>query len=151
MGMTTRLFSRFLCGIGMAMAASTSVQADDRHDVVDALRAMFAAAGRDDLAGFHRATCQDFYAFDDGKRFSGDALMALIGKYHASGYVFVWNVTEPEVHVSGDVAWVTYVDRGSITNAGGKKDAVWLESAVVDRLGKGWCVAFLHSTVVKGG
>ena len=66
-----------------------------------------------------------------GKRFDGDALMELIKTAHAAGKVYVWNVTEPEVHIEGDIAWITYVNRGSIQDASGTKSMNWLESAVL--------------------
>jgi ketosteroid isomerase-like protein len=109
---------------------------------------MFAAAAADDLARFRAVTTPDFYAFDGGGRFIGDALMDLIKSAHAAGKVYVWTVNEPEVRIQGDVAWITYVNRGSIKDASGTKDLSWLESAVLRKENGTWRIQFFHSTRV---
>jgi hypothetical protein len=40
--------------------------------------------------------------------------MNLIKALHAEGKRFEWNVTEREVHISGNMAWIAYVNKGSI-------------------------------------
>jgi ketosteroid isomerase-like protein len=107
---------------------------------------MYAAATNDDLAQFNTVAAADFYAFDGGKRFSGDSLMELIKNLHAAGNIYVWTVTEPEVHVAGDIAWITYVNRGSVQDKSGKKDLAWLESAVLKKDAGTWRIHFFHST-----
>jgi ketosteroid isomerase-like protein len=72
--------------------------------------------------------------------------MDLIKSAHAAGKVYVWTVNEPEVHVSGDMAWITYVNRGSIKDASGTKDVTWLESAVLQKEKGAWRIHFFHST-----
>lgn len=127
----------------------SATSGNDEATVVDTMHSMFAAYTHDDLGQFHHVACPDFYAFDQGKSFPGDTLFELIKKYHAQGNVFVWQVTEPKVHVDGNMAWITYVNRGSFADASGKKmDVSWLESAVLSRTADAWCVRFLHSTKV---
>lgn len=120
----------------------------DQGQVVDAMRTMYVAATQDDLALFHSVTAPGFYAYDLGKRFTGDELMALIRSRHAAGVVYVWRVTEPEVHIDGITAWITYVNRGSITDVSGTKDVTWLESAVLRKEKDNWRIQFFHSTRV---
>lgn len=36
---------------------------------------------------------------------------------HAAGKRYEWNVTEPDVHISGNTAWIAYANKGSITDA----------------------------------
>ena len=128
------------------MCAQTTA---DQSAIVDTLRSMFAAAKADDLPAFHAVTTQDFYAYDNGKRFEADELMNLIRDFHAKGYVFVWSVTDPQVHTGCNVAWVTYVNRGSIKPPqGAATETSWLESAVMAHEQSGWKVRFLHSTRV---
>jgi ketosteroid isomerase-like protein len=116
--------------------------------VVEAMTTMYAAATADDLTKFNTVASPAFYAFDGGERFTGDALMALISRLHAAGSVHVWRVTEPEVHVQGDLAWITYVNRGSIQDASGTKPVMWLESAVLGKEDGRWRIRFFHSTRV---
>lgn len=118
----------------------------DQDSIVDAMRTMYVALGQDDVALFRSVTAPDFFTYDGGKRFTGDELLALIKSRHDAGVVFVWNVTEPDVRVDGRTAWVTYVNRGSVTDAAGKKDVVWLESAVLRKEAGTWRIQFFHST-----
>lgn len=120
----------------------------DHTQVVAALETMYAAFTTDDPAKFRTVAASDFYAFDGGKRFTGDSLMELIKGLHAAGKVYVWRVTDPEVHIHGDMAWMTFVNRGSIRDATGTKDATWLESAALRREATGWRIQFFHSTRV---
>jgi quercetin dioxygenase-like cupin family protein len=126
-----------------------SMANDPAHDhdaIVDAMRTLYVALGKDDVALFRSVTARDFFTYDGGKRFTGDELLALIKSRHDAGVVFVWNITEPDVRVDGRTAWITYVNRGSVTDAAGKKDVVWLESAVLRKDDGAWHVQFFHST-----
>jgi ketosteroid isomerase-like protein len=117
-------------------------------NVVDTVKAVFVAAGADDLDKFHEVTTKDFYAYDNGARFDGDALMQAIKKQHEAGYVYEWNVTQPQVHVAGDVAWITYINEGSVKNASGTQQVTWLESMVLEKKGGRWRIHFVHSSRV---
>ncbi len=61
----------------------------DQEQVVDAMRTMYVAATNDDLALFHSVAAPGFYAYDLGKRFAGDELMALIRSRHEAGVVYM--------------------------------------------------------------
>ena len=74
--------------------------------------------------------------------------MALIKAQHEAGKRYVWNVTEPDVHIMGKTAWIAYVNQGSITDASGTKKQIWLESAFLQRQGGAWKIVFMHSTRV---
>lgn len=135
-----------------AVAASpdrfTVLLDDPQVRVVDAMRTMYVAATNDDLALFHTVAAPGFYAYDAGRRFAGDELMAFIRSRHEAGVVYVWRVTEPEVRIDGGTAWITYVNRGSITDVSGAKDVTWLESAVLRKEKDVWRIQFFHSTRV---
>jgi quercetin dioxygenase-like cupin family protein/ketosteroid isomerase-like protein len=120
--------------------------APDKDAVVDAMRTMYVALEKDDVALFRSVTAPDFFTYDGGKRFTGDELTTLIKSRHDTGVVYVWQVTEPDVRIEGDMAWITYVNRGSITDAAGTKDVGWLESAVLRRESGRWRIQFFHST-----
>ena len=110
------------------------------------VKQIFVAARSDDLARFTENTTPDFYAYDGGKRFDGQSLMALIKQAHAAGKHYEWNVTDPEVHVACNVAWVTYVNKGSVEDGAGRQDVTWLESVILDHANAHWRAHFLHST-----
>lgn len=120
----------------------------DQGQVIDAIRTMYAAATADDLDRFHTVASPQFYAFDGGKRYDGDALMAMVKELHASGKVFVWTVTEPEVHITCDSGWISYVNRGSMKDDAGEHPLTWLESAFLQKESGTWRIRFFHSTRV---
>jgi ketosteroid isomerase-like protein len=130
----------------MAGAAQSESPTADHVQVTEAIRSFFAAATADDLEKLHAVTSPDFYAFDAGGRFTRDALMDMVKAAHAAGKVYVWTVNEPDAHISGDMAWITYVNRGSIKDASGTKDVTWLESAVLQKEKGAWRIRFFHST-----
>ena len=133
----------------VAIPAHAETSITDEAQIVAAMRAMFIAATNDDLAYFNTIAAPDFYAFDGGKQFTGESLMRLIKELHADGSVYVWTVTDPEVHVSGDIAWITYVNRGTVMNKKGSKKRIWLESAVLRKDSGKWLIHFFHSTPVQ--
>jgi ketosteroid isomerase-like protein len=132
--------------IGADAADQTDQTAADKTQVTEVVRAMFAALAANDLDKFRAVTAPDFYAFDVGKRFTRDALIDLIKTAQAAGNVYVWTVNEPEVHISGDIAWITYVNKGSVKDSSGTTDMTWLESAVLRKEKGIWRIHFFHST-----
>lgn len=140
---TTLLLAATLCG---AARADSTMDVSEQEKTIEAVRQMFIALASDDIAQFRAVTAPDFYAFDVGKRFTGDELMQLVKEAHAAGTIFVWEVTEPRAHVDRQMAWMTWVNRGSIENAAGKKTLTWLESAALHKSDGAWRIHFLHST-----
>lgn len=113
------------------------------------MRTMYAAATTDNLAKFHIIATPDFYAFDGGKRFTGDALMNMVKGLHAQGYTFVWTVTDPHVETDCHLAWITYTNHGSIqVKAAAPQPTTWLESAALEKQKGTWRIRFFHSTRV---
>jgi Domain of unknown function (DUF4440) len=120
----------------------------DQKQVVDTVSTIFTAARADDVAKFDSVIASDFYIFDGGARFNGDSIMALIKAQHAAGKRYEWNVTEPDVHISGNTAWIAYVNKGSISDASGSVNQNWLESAFLEKQLGTWKIVFMHSTRV---
>src|SRR5258707_1866689 len=84
----------------------------DQTQIVDTVKTIFAAAMTDDVTILNTVIAPDFYIYDGGTRFNGDGIIALIKAQHAAGKRFEWNVTEPDVHISGNTAWIAYVNKG---------------------------------------
>jgi ketosteroid isomerase-like protein len=137
----------FLFGSAVTRAQQKVLTAD-QIQVVNAVTAIFDAATHDDLGKFHSVVEPGFYIFDAGARFDGESIMNLIKAEHARGKRYEWNVTEPDVHLSGDTAWIAYVNKGNVTDASGTVSQRWLESAFLQREGGVWKIAFMHSTRV---
>lgn len=126
--------------------ASCPAPAKAMADVSQTMRDMYAALQTDDLAAWRGVTTPDFFSYDVGQRFDGDALLNLIKQRHAEGVVFEWAVNDPQVEVTCDMALVTYVNTGSATQAGVKRELSWLESATLKHDGQRWRIRFFHST-----
>lgn len=122
--------------------------AAEQAQLVEVVRSMFAALAAEDIPKLRTVIAPDFYAFEAGGRITGDALIDLIKKAHASGKVYAWTVNEPEVHIDGSTAWITYVNRGSIKDAAETKNVTWLESVILQKDKGTWHIQFLHSTRV---
>jgi ketosteroid isomerase-like protein len=118
----------------------------DQAQIVDTVSTIFTAALTDDVAKFDSVIAPDFYIFDGGARFDGDSIMAFIKAQHLAGKRYEWNVTEPDVHISGKTAWVAYVNKGRITDASGTVSQNWLESAFLQKQAGTWKIVFMHST-----
>jgi ketosteroid isomerase-like protein len=118
------------------------------QEVIDTVRTTFAAALTDDLAKFDSVIAPNFYMFDGGIRFNGDSIMTVVKAQHAKGKRYEWNVTEPDVHISGDTAWIAYINKGSISDSSGTTQLTWLESAFLEKQAGNWKIVFLHSTRV---
>src|SRR5260370_9796223 len=117
-----------------------------QSQIADTVSTIFAAARTDDVAKFDSVIASDFYIFDGGARFNGDAIMTVIKAQHAAGKRYEWNVTEPDVHISGDTAWIAYVNKGSISDGSGTVNQNWLESAFLEKQAGTWKIVFMHNT-----
>ena len=148
---------RIVLGVTFALIFSTIVSTaraqqksltPDQQQVVDTVSTVFTAARADDVAKFDSVIASDFYIFDGGARFNGNSIMTLIKAQHAAGKHYEWNVTEPDVHISGNSAWIAYVNKGSITDASGTVNQNWLESAFLEKQAGVWKIVFMHTTRV---
>jgi len=137
----------FSPNVTIARAQQKSITSDQKQ-VVDAVSTIFTAARADDVAKFDSVIALGFYIFDGGARFNGDTIMAFIKAQHAAGKRYQWNVTEPEVHINGNAAWIAYVNKGSISDASGTVNQNWLESAFLEKQAGIWKIVFMHSTRV---
>jgi ketosteroid isomerase-like protein len=133
--------------ISMASAQKDSAMSD-QEQIVKAVNMVFAALRADDRQELDSVVTPDFYIFDGGVRFNADSLMTLIKGLHAAGKRYEWNVTDPDVHVSGNTAWIAYVNQGRISDASGSANQQWLESAFLEKQAGVWKIVFMHSTRV---
>ena len=108
----------FSPNVSTARAPQKSLTSDQKQ-VVDTVNTIFSAASTEDIAKLESVTAPDFYIFANGMRFNGDALMAAIKALHAAGKRTDEHVTEPNIHITGNTAWIAYVNKGSITDASG--------------------------------
>ena len=138
----------------MLSASISTARAQQKHltaeqtQIADTVSTIFIAARADDITKFDSVIASDFYIFDGGARFNGNSIMSFIKAQHVAGKRYEWNVTEPDVHISGNTAWIAYINRGSITDASGTINQNWLESAFLQKQAGVWKIVFMHSTRV---
>ena len=123
--------------------------APDRQVIADTVQAMFDAAAVDDTAKLATILAPGFYTFDVGTRYDARTFQEAIRDFHRSGKRIAWQVTSPDVHVSCDTAWITYVNKGKLTASGTSTPRIWLESAQLVYTNGAWRVAFLESAPVS--
>ena len=134
--------------VNLANASAQKFLTADQVQIVDTVKTIFAAAQTDDVAMLNTVVAPDFYIYDGGARFNAEGILALVNAQYAAGKRFEWNITEPDVHISGNTAWIAYVNEGSITDAPGTANQKWLESAFLEKQAGAWKVVFMHSTRV---
>jgi hypothetical protein len=114
--------------------------------IADTMRAMFAALAADDDRRLRAILTEDFYAFDGGHRLSADDLISYVKSKHAAGTTFIWSVNDAHTHIEGHLASITYINRGSISDASGRVPMVWLEAAILRFQNGRWLIEFVDST-----
>jgi ketosteroid isomerase-like protein len=126
-----------------------SMKADsEEQQIVAVVTGIMHALSTEDTAQFDALTSPDFYIFDGGNRFNGHALMDVIKRLHAAGKHFEWSVTDADVHIDGDTAWIAYVNKGSVADASGTSAQNWLESGFFRKRDGNWKAVFMQSTRV---
>ena len=146
--LVTVAFALTISARGSIHEAGHESSTAEQRQIVEIISTIFNALLTRDVAKFDSVIAPDFYIFEGGSRFSRKALMDLVKAQHAAGKRYEWNVTEPDVHISGDTAWIAYVNKGSITDSSGTINQQWLESAFLQKQGAIWKVVFMHSTRV---
>ena len=131
--LATVIFSLIFSANASTARAQQKRLTSEQSQIVDTVSTIFVAASADDTAKFDSVIASDFYIFDGGARFNGDTIMAFIKAQHAAGKRYEWKVTEPDVHISGNTAWIAYVNQGSITDASGTTNQKWVESAFLEK------------------
>src|SRR5258708_39462470 len=116
--LVTIVFAVFSANISTAGTQARLLTADQTQ-IVNTVSAMFTPARTDDVVKFDSVIASDFYIFDGGVRFNGDAVMAFIKAQHAAGKRYEWNVTEPDVRIIGNTACIAYFNQASITDPSG--------------------------------
>lgn len=131
-----------------AARAQREALTNEQTQIVDTVNTIFTAIQTDDAAKLNSVISPEFYIFDGGKRFNAEQVMAIFKVQHVAGKRYEWNVTEPDIHISGNTAWIAYVNDGSISDASGTVHQQWLESGFFEKQAGTWKVVFMQSTRV---
>lgn len=129
-------------------AAGPAVASEaDAAAIKATLAALFDAFRNDDAPKFRSVIAPGFTSFDGGARFDGEALMDLIAAKHTEGWIFDWNLREPDIRQHGEAAWAAFVNEGFVQDPAGKRTQVtWQESAFLRKHEGRWLIEFFHSS-----
>ena len=119
--------------------------AADVENIDAVVRGFYDALSRDDLNGFARVTTSNFYSFDGGQRYAGNALAELVRDTHARGVQLNWTIGPIDTHSGCDMAWAAWENVGSVGTIAELKPVRWLESAVLVKRDGRWKIDFFHS------
>lgn len=150
--LVTRRFAAALFTTLLTVTTPVTARASDadRAGIRQTLATMFDALRMDDLEKFRSIVAPEFASFDGGTRFTGDELIQLIKEQHAKGWLYEWNIPEPEIRLHGETAFTSWVNSGFVQDPAGQRTAVtWLESAFLRRHEGRWLVSFFHSSRTK--
>lgn len=142
------LATMMACPAAMARQTRPCTASDaDKPAIAAAVRNLFAAAEKDDVAAFDALLAPGYFMYDGGRRFDGDAILTkLLMEKQKQGYTWVWSVQDPQIEVDCTTAWIAYVNEGSLTAPDGKKqDLTWLESAFLEKRNGHWLLRFAQS------
>lgn len=136
-----------LTAAGLALAFASAASAAEDAGPLAAVKAFFAAAAIDDEPGFAAVAAPGFEAYDNGEVYRGMSLLKAVEGFHRAGVKIVWSVQDAQADTHGDVAFVRWINRGSIDMGKGQgpQAVTWLESAWLQRIDGVWRVEFLHS------
>ena len=155
--MTSRSFSVFVALVPLVFTMAVSAQMSapstmalrpESSKIARTIQDMFSAAERADVEAFDKVTEPNTVFLEGGKQMGRDAIFALVTAHPPGGMKMQWSVTEPDVHVTGNTAWISYIDQGLLTNDNTVKHLTWLESAVLEKAGARWRIVLFHSTLV---
>jgi ketosteroid isomerase-like protein len=148
-----RIGTNIVAHFGRASAAKVltnertqKVLTNEQTQIVDTVDTIFTALQTDDADKLNSVIAPGFYIFDGGKRFNAEQVMAIFKAQHLAGKRYEWNVTD--IHISGNTAWIAYVNDGSISDASGRMHQQWLESGFLEKQAGTWKVVFMQSTRV---
>jgi hypothetical protein len=132
-----------------AHARSCQSSGQDAALIDRAIRSFFDALAKDDQAAFQRTVTPDFYAFEIGRKLTGNELFQAVADSHRSGRVINWSIGPVATRSHCDLAWAAWDNIGSAGVPPKIAPRRWMESAVLRRSPTGWRLEFLHSTVVS--
>jgi hypothetical protein len=129
----------------MAHAAPSFCPPEDSAAVAATVQQMYKAMAAGDAAKSRTFFSQEFYILDSGSLYTTDGLIFAVEQSQKSGKSYTWTVSEPRVHFACDSAWMSHVNRGTVTTSGRETPVDWLESAILHWRNGRWKIDFMTS------
>jgi ketosteroid isomerase-like protein len=146
----------FIAGTGMLIGSACApsvLAADDDAPVKQAVEDFYSVYYVNlDKKKYRSLLTEDYLLLEDGQIMDADADIALMPAPD-DGYKRIDKFDFRSVKLYADIAYAVYFLKSEITDKkNGARSREYLESAILQRSGKGWRVALLHSTkIVKPG
>lgn len=141
-----RFAAALLAVLALAPAARAApCPATAPAEIAQTIEDMYAAVSVNDAAKASAFMAPDFYLFEGGVRMSGPQILARMKELSAKGMAYAWSVTQPDVRVFCNDAFIAYVNKGSMTDAAGAHPLTWLESGLLHYDGKAWRIEVMQS------
>lgn len=107
--------------------------AADAAAAEQALGGFFAALEEWSPAVLRSSVTNDFELVEDTAIFTIDEFVQFVQAHEEQGARMTFQLSDHNTEVSGDVAWIRYVNRAAMTMQGQETRFHWLESAVLTR------------------
>lgn len=125
----------------------SSIAAAEDHPAFQPVKELFAAMSKHDGKAMHEQATEDFQLLEHGEDWS---MQMLVDAVQPKGEPYERKNFFKQIRArqEGNVAWISYWNKAEIRRASGLRTVVWLESAVIVKVGDRWKVQLLHSTRV---
>lgn len=125
----------------------SSIAAAEDHPAFQPVKELFAAMSKHDGKAMHEQATEDFQLLEHGEDWS---MQMLVDAVQPKGEPYERKNFFKQIRArqEGNVAWISYWNKAEIRRGSGLRTVVWLESAVIVKVGDRWKVQLLHSTRV---
>ncbi len=136
------LHAGFLLG-GFMFLSAIAIAED--HPAFQPVKELFAAMSKHDGKAMRDTATEDFQLLEHGEEWT---MQKLVDAVQPKGDPYERKNFFKQIRArqEGDVAWISYWNKAEIRRNSGLRTVVWLESAVITKVGDSWKVQLLHST-----
>jgi hypothetical protein len=115
---------------------------------VDLHTQLCSSAEHEDSVSWERLPTPDLTAIEWGKSYDRTSFFNLIHAVRKAGRKKHWSVTAPHATASCNLAVISYVNQGAVTEGdAAPKPVQWLETGTFQRTATGWRAILLRSVV----
>lgn len=145
---TTRISKQVPLLVSLQPSRPSPVYKSDAASIIRVIRAWIDAEERGNIGQFEVLTTPDFYAFNEGKRVTGDELVQLEKQHLAETHKSDRKISHPDVTIDGSMALATWTSLDPSAHNSDEQKILSLDSAVLRETSGQWRVIFLHRTTV---
>lgn len=136
----------FLILLTLCIPILTYAQTSEQDKVNNTIVALFDGFAELNIEKVVQNSAPDIIILEHGEVWTRDSIRQKMAFFKSLNPTRVNSLKFLKTEITGNDAWVIYDNRALITINGQKYEYIWLESAVLVRLGNNWKVKMLHST-----